>query len=146
MGNLASFGSFTSFQDLNTFTLGKAGGEILQSRSGHLDVADAASLAMHVEIFSLDDGGHLYLETAVAEEGPWMPLAQWSHAVDDSTPPVPIVQDETIQLSTYYSATYRLLRFVRWRFTYEFSVDDPYAEPVPGAVSFRMRYQMTAPA
>lgn len=114
--------TFLPFQDLTTLSLGSSGGEVVQSRSGHLDVADVPSIALHAEVLKLDTDGNLTLETAVSEEGPWKPLKNWSATAD-----------ETIQLSVHYAAEYKLMRFLRWRFTRATGA---------GEVSFRMRYQV----
>lgn len=126
---------FTTFQDLIQVGLavpaeGPQTNEVVQSRSGHLDMADGPSVGMHVEVFDIAEGCTLLLETGISEEGPWMELASWTWVATEG-PAVGEPIDTVIELTTHHAAEHPLARFVRWRVT---QVDQA------GGVSFRMSY------
>jgi len=116
--------AFKPFQPLTTVRVGTAGGEIVQSREGWLDLGDAKSASMHVQVFSLT--GMLFLETAPSEEGPFQVVESWDTATWTDC------KDITLNLLTYYSAQNPLDRFLRWRFV---------ESGAAGVASFQMRYQ-----
>ena len=141
--------TFIPFQSVVTLSINGTG-EIIQSRNGHLDLGEASSALVRVEILNMDDGatppGHdatLFLETAVSEDGPWFPVDQWTPAdfqpvvsPPGPAPDGPLPYEMTLQLATYYSAQNLLARFLRWRFTSSATA------PASGRATFRMRYQL----
>ena len=133
--------TFIPFQKYVTLQI-DGPGEIIQSRSGHLDLADAAAVLVRVEVVNITDGAPtpgtgatLFLETAVSEEGPWFPVDRWDSMVAVDLTASPLPWDETLQLATYYSAQNKLARFLRWRFTTTVSET--------ARLTFRMRYQLS---
>ncbi len=118
--------TFAPFQKLVSLsaTPPSGTGEIIQSRSGYLDLADATAALVRVEILFISNGT-LNLETGNSEEGPWFVVKPYTSS------PV----DETVQVATYYSAQNKLARFLRWRFVTTTAATN-------GRITFRLRYQV----
>ncbi len=114
--------SFRTYQRIGTVSR-SAAGSIVQASASYLDLADANSVAVRVEVFAIDAGVTLSLQTSTSLESPFVTLESWTAAVD-----------ETLQLRRHYTAQYPLQRWVRWVVT----------TTGAGAVCMRMRYRQDA--
>jgi len=101
----------------------RAAGTIVQGHAAYLDLADANSVGVRVEVFDIDATATLSLQTATSLEAPFVTLKSWTAAAD-----------ETIQLRRHYTAQYKLQRWLRWVVT----------TTGAGAVCMRIRYRQDA--
>jgi hypothetical protein len=115
---------FLTFQDVLAVKA-PAGSEIAQCLGGYLDCEEWTSVTFHVEAWLIQAQGTLYLESAVAEEGPWDVAQSWTGVATDV--------DDLVTLMTHYSAVTQLHRLVRWRFV---------AGASPASATFRMSYRV----
>jgi len=103
--------AYIPFQELVTVRLGAAGGEVLQSREGYLDLAEHDSVFVRVEVFSLTTGATLALDTAVSDDGPFVESKVWTQIPSGAN-----AIDEVVHLATYDDADFPLGRLLRWKF------------------------------
>jgi len=114
--------AFQTFQRIGTVSR-SAAGTVVQAHAAYLDLADASSVGVRVEVFDIDATATLSLQTATSLEAPFVTLKSWTAAAD-----------ETIQLRRHYTAQYKLQRWLRWVVT----------TTGAGAVCMRIRYRQDA--